>query len=241
MIHFVLFRQRREHQLYINKKTILLLAGIIVPVFSGVGVYAATTQISASTIYACQMKQVGLLRVVDANTSCTKNETKVSWNVAGPKGDPGVAGPAGSQGPAGTNGATGPQGPAGVKGDTGAVGPQGVQGSKGDKGDASKIIAGDVDATGNILNGNGFTVELDSNFYVVRFPAGTWTHKPIVTVSAYIDDKLTTPLIGTVLFNREGAGSAAFDLEMLDLHSLSSGDATRVANRFSFIAVDPQK
>ena len=60
---------------------------------------------------------------------------------AGPKGDPGEAGPQGVAGPKGDKGDPGEAGPQGVagpkgdKGDPGEVGPQGVAGPKGDKGD----------------------------------------------------------------------------------------------------------
>jgi hypothetical protein len=138
----------------------MLFASIIVLIFSGVGVYAATTQSSnTSVIYACQTNGTGFLRVIDADTACTKKEKRVSWNVVGPKGDKGDkgdAGPTGPKGPegiAGKNGAQGPagaagkdgapgpqgtagtQGPAGIEGPQGTIGPQGPKGDKGDKGD----------------------------------------------------------------------------------------------------------
>jgi hypothetical protein len=129
--------------LYINKKTILLLASIMVLVLSGAGVYAATTQSSnTSVIYACLTKEDDhSLRIVDANTVCKKHETKIFWNVVGPKGDkgdPGIAGPTGPQGPAGVNGKEGAVGPQGIKGDAGAQGPQGAAGPVGPQGPAGK-------------------------------------------------------------------------------------------------------
>jgi hypothetical protein len=122
--------------LFINKKTILLFVSIIVLIFSGVGVYAATTQSSnTSVIYACVTQEDDhSFRLVDASTPCKKHETRLSWNVVGPKGDkgdPGIAGPAGPQGPAGKDGAPGPQGPSGVNGKDGAAGPVGPQGPSG--------------------------------------------------------------------------------------------------------------
>ena len=54
-------------------------------------------------INACR-NQAGLLRVVDNPTDCLRNETLVSWNVQGLKGEPSVAG---------APGPTGPQGPPG--------------------------------------------------------------------------------------------------------------------------------
>jgi hypothetical protein len=169
--------------LYINKKTILFLASIIVVIFSGVGVYAATTQSSTSTIYACQMKQVGLLRVVDANASCTKNEIKISWNVVGPKGDkgdPGVAGPAGPQGLAGKDGAAGPQGP---EGPAGPQGPQGLQGVPGTPGSNGKTLSGMVLSNGISL-GHGFTAtKLAIGVYQIEFPSETFDVPPVVVAT----------------------------------------------------------
>jgi hypothetical protein len=158
--------------LYIKKRTILIFTSIIVLIFSAAGVYAATTEsINTTTIYACQTNQTGMLHVVDVNTACKNNETKLFWNVIGPKGDkgdPGVQGPkgdtgiagatglqgpkgdigatgvtgaAGPQGPAGKDGAVGPQGTQGLKGDTGAQGVAGLIGPQGIKGDAGAGIS----------------------------------------------------------------------------------------------------
>jgi hypothetical protein len=148
--------------LYIKKRTILIFTSIIVLIFSAAGVYAATMDSSnTSTIYACQTNQTGLLRVVVANTACKNNETALSWNVIGPKGDKGDMGATGPQGPKGDTGAmgaigtAGPQGPAGIDG---AVGLQGTQGPKGDTGEQGPVgptgqqglegVQGTVGATG---------------------------------------------------------------------------------------------
>jgi hypothetical protein len=56
-------------------------------------------------LVACVNSGNGNLRLVDASTACHANETRVTWNVAGPAGP---AGPAGAAGPAG------PPGPAGA-------------------------------------------------------------------------------------------------------------------------------
>ena len=46
----------------------------------------------------------GALRVVDpALSSCSKQETAISWNQSGPQGPPGTPGPPGPQGPPGDN------------------------------------------------------------------------------------------------------------------------------------------
>ncbi|SEO80344.1 collagen-like protein [Paenibacillus sp. OV219] len=134
--------------MYVRKGTILILIGIVALFFSGLGADAATSSSDTNTIYACQVKEVGLIRIVDATTVCnSKLETNISWNTLGPKGfkgDPGTRsmGPAGSPGPAGAagkNGAIGPQGPKGEvgdKGDPGVQGPAGANGTDGQDGAA---------------------------------------------------------------------------------------------------------
>lgn len=73
-------------------------------------------------INGCYVKSGGVLHVIDASvTKCSKSETALSWNVAGPAGSQGPTGPGGPQGttgPQGPQGATGPQGPAGPAGTT---------------------------------------------------------------------------------------------------------------------------
>jgi hypothetical protein len=80
---------------------------------------------SNGVISACYGKQLGVLRVIDAEAgkTCTSLENPISWNQ---QGQPGPAGPAGAVG------ATGPRGP---KGDPGAQGPKGDQGPQGPKGE----------------------------------------------------------------------------------------------------------
>ena len=100
------------------------------------GVVAATFAAAAipdddGTIHACRMLKSGKLRVVADPDSCKLRERKLSWNIRGPKGDPGPPGVAGAQGPAGEQGATGEQGAAGPPGPAGPVGPQGPKGDPG--------------------------------------------------------------------------------------------------------------
>jgi hypothetical protein len=60
---------------------------------------------SAATIYACEKKKGGTLRIVSAKAKCSKKtETKISWNTQGP------AGPAGKNGANGANGSNGKDG-----------------------------------------------------------------------------------------------------------------------------------
>ena len=105
---------------------------------------------NTSELQGCVNKKSLVLRV---SGKCTKDETKIRWNVAGPqglqgekgdKGDVGAIGPQGEKGDRGENGLKGDTGLQGLKGDTGAQGPrgekgesglQGVQGPQGPKGD----------------------------------------------------------------------------------------------------------
>src|ERR1043165_8169422 len=54
---------------------------------------------SSDTLQACVNPGNGMMRLVDLSTACHNNETRVSWNVAGPTGPPG---PQGDPGPAGS-------------------------------------------------------------------------------------------------------------------------------------------
>lgn len=60
---------------------------------------------------ACINGGNGGMRLVASGVACHANETRVTWNAAGPAGPAGLSGPAGPAGPAGP---TGPQGPAGL-------------------------------------------------------------------------------------------------------------------------------
>jgi hypothetical protein len=101
-----------------------------------------------NVVYACvqidrDQDEGKLVRLVAANVPCQKKETRIAWNVVGPKGDPGPQGPRGTQG---ATGAIGPQGPQGAKGEVGAegpqglVGPQGLQGPTGPRGPGPVVV-----------------------------------------------------------------------------------------------------
>lgn len=82
---------------------------------------------SSGVFHGCYDNQSGQVRIIDTDTGlpkgCGKNETEVSWNQQGPKGD---TGPQGPQGPAGPTGATGAVGPTGAAGPAGPAGPAGT-------------------------------------------------------------------------------------------------------------------
>ena len=130
------------------KRVAPLVAGLVlcVALTAGLGYAADTTP----TINACKTKVLGYVRVVSASAKCRKNESALSWNAVGPKGDAGPPGPAGAAGPAGPAGPQAPPvppGPAGAKGADGAPGPAGPQGPKGDPGQGIEEI-GDLSGVG---------------------------------------------------------------------------------------------
>jgi Lamin Tail Domain/Collagen triple helix repeat (20 copies) len=121
------------------------------------------------TITACASKSNGRVRVVPPSSACRSREHRLTWNVRGPRGEPGERGPAGEpgatgpvgpQGPAGERGApgqAGPQGPAGAPGAAGPTGPQGPQGPAGPKGDPGQGLSAFDDLAGLPCTANGET------------------------------------------------------------------------------------
>jgi hypothetical protein len=95
-------------------KVVALVAFLVALAATPAG--AATTSVK---LYACVTPSYKTLKLTTARAKCPKGQTKVSWNVQGPKGAPE------------TNGASGPAGPKGDKGDTGATGANGAQGAAG--------------------------------------------------------------------------------------------------------------
>jgi hypothetical protein len=58
--------------------------------------------------YACINTGNGNMRLVDVDTACRPNESRISWNSTGPAGPAGPPGPQGPAGEDGTNAASGP-------------------------------------------------------------------------------------------------------------------------------------
>jgi hypothetical protein len=86
------------------------LLGLLVAVGASLLLIALGTgaSASASTIYACQKKKGGAIRIVSAKTKCNKKtEKKISWNTQGPAGKNGTNGANGKDGTNGTNGSNG--------------------------------------------------------------------------------------------------------------------------------------
>jgi hypothetical protein len=83
----------------------ILLAVLAATVSVVAGVALAASSGTSETIFACKHPSGGWLSQVDASAQCRRRETPVSWNVAGPKGDPGepgAPGPKGDKGDPGT-------------------------------------------------------------------------------------------------------------------------------------------
>lgn len=86
---------------------VVALAAAAVTVVGGTAyaVESAADSTSSTVINACVGKITGLVRIVDAGSSCLRNENAVSWNQTGPAGP---QGPQGSPGPQGSQGSPGP-------------------------------------------------------------------------------------------------------------------------------------
>jgi Lamin Tail Domain len=83
----------------------ILLAVLAATVSVATGVALAASGDGPETIFACKHPSGGWLRQIEASAQCRRRETPVSWNVAGPKGDPGepgAPGPKGDKGDPGT-------------------------------------------------------------------------------------------------------------------------------------------
>lgn len=83
--------------------------GVVCAIAISVGAAALFAQTENGTITACAGRD-GYLRLISASASCKQAETRIHWNIMGPKGDTGATGTPGAPGAPGT---TGPQGPAG--------------------------------------------------------------------------------------------------------------------------------
>lgn len=64
----------------------------------------------AASIYACQKKKGGAIRIVSSKTKCKKTEKKLKWSTTGPAGKNGTNGTNGTNGANGTNGTNGAAG-----------------------------------------------------------------------------------------------------------------------------------
>ena len=91
----------------------------------------SVAETSNVVINGCVNKKTFVLRVL---AKCTKEETKIRWNVAGIQGLLGEKGATGDAGLPGPKGDKGERGETGIKGDTGDTGIQGLKGEPGVQG-----------------------------------------------------------------------------------------------------------
>jgi len=141
-------------------------------VFAGILLTTAPIGAADDTLSACINPGNGGMRLVAATEACHKNETRVSWNVAGPAGPAGPVGPTGPQGTQGLIGPTGPQGLMGPTGPTGPIGPTGPAGSGGTGGPyiwvcspvSFATAAGNSRADINVFNASASTANVSVNF-----------------------------------------------------------------------------
>lgn len=83
---------------------LVVWAALVLALVLGVAAASAVFAQDEQTINGCVNKKTGALKVLKAGSACTSKETAISWNQAGPKGDPGEPGRPGEQGPAGPDG-----------------------------------------------------------------------------------------------------------------------------------------
>lgn len=163
-----------------------ILAIGLIGVLAAVGVGYAAIPDGAGKLTGCYLSGSGQLRLIDVEATpaqtCRTNETQVSWNQQGPKGEQGIQGIQGVQGDQGIPGVKGDQG---VKGDTGPQGPKGDTGAPGPNTLGRKHVVGETKAfapggqfttvvascpAGEIATGGGFnagsTVSGDPGFTV---------------------------------------------------------------------------
>ena len=116
-----------------NKKVILFLGIVFVFV---VGLWGYSKAVG-NEITVCVTK-AGTVHIIGSDferAECKKNETLLTWNIVGPKGDKGDKGDTGLQGE---------QGQKGDQGIQGESGPQGLKGDKGEPGLAAQYGAGNI-------------------------------------------------------------------------------------------------
>lgn len=159
-----------------------ILLGLCATVTVFVTPVAASAQ--SQPIQACANKQGKILKI---DPTCAKNQTSMTWNIAGSQGSIGPVGAQGAQGPKGSQGLTGPQGAAGPAGAQGAAGTQGATGPTGSTGPVGSIgpagaqgpqgPAGAAGATGAAGNqgtagssGDNLVTLTGSNFAGTDFP-----------------------------------------------------------------------
>lgn len=99
-------------------RTRAVVLGTLVALATAAGIGYAAIPGTNGVISGCYGKQVGVLRVIDAEAgkTCNSLENPIAWNEQGQPGPQGAPGPKGDKGDTGAQGPQGPQGPAGAVG-----------------------------------------------------------------------------------------------------------------------------
>lgn len=188
-------------------KTILL--AVLAAVLSGVAL-AADSGEPSTVIHACKHPSGGWLRQVAETTQCRRRETRVSWNVEGPKGDPGEAG------------APGPQGPKGDKGDPGTV-VSGLKTLEGVPCVAEDSAAGEIKVTVAANGDVSLTCEAAPDEQPPPPPPPPAGQAKLV-INEVDYDQVGTDANGFVEIHNPGTEAA--DLANVDLVAVNGGDGT---------------
>jgi hypothetical protein len=240
---------------WFNKKVLISVVCSLLLLSSGIvyGEMSIPTQLTLTSLTLCVSSEGEFRSIKELTGSCKPKDSEVI--LKGEKGEKGLAGSVGPQGPKGDMGAAGAAGPQGPKGDigatglTGAAGPQGPAGADGAVGpqgtSSMKTISGMVIAVlpqAFEVRGSGFTVDrVAKGVYNINFPAGTWTHLPVITVTPFYSGNHVLDYIDGYLF--PGDGSAIYQIYTQKLSSSNStGDPSYdyIDSDFTFVAVETQ-
>ena len=77
-----------NRQKFLIRRRFLITLGLALGLLVASGTWALAQ--TDGVIYACMIPSDGSIRIV-TSPACKKNETLLSWNIMGPKGDPGLA------------------------------------------------------------------------------------------------------------------------------------------------------
>jgi large repetitive protein len=237
----------------------IVLVGVPLAVLAGAASLASAGGRDDIAIHACKQARTGLVRIVRAGPSCRRTEVPVTWNVRGPRGEPGSPGPAGAQGEPGPRGGTGPVGPAGSPGQTGPAGAQGPAGPQGDPGPAGPPgVASLAALAGSACRthaGSGGTVDLEvtpENAVVIRCEPANGPPPPSGSSQLVINevdyDQVGADTGGFVEIANTGDSAATLDTIALVL--VNGGDESEYARvaltgtlapgAYLVVDVDPQ-
>jgi hypothetical protein len=152
-----------------------LIAGATVAAVAAGGSAAAlaTDSAPANVYQGCLQHSVRALYNVQLNPAsppkCLPQDTLISWNQTGPKGDTGPQGPQGETGPAGMPGPKGDTGPAGMPGPKGDAGPAGPAGA-----DGKTVLSGAGAPTENQGSNGDFYIDTSANSIYGPKTDGGW-------------------------------------------------------------------